>query len=1144
MELSPFRLKVDATTGNPSVARCVAYCETHDTTLRDTTLFYSAFTPGVYKDVQLTFTLSPPANGSGQDPKHPTAGVLQTLPDQTCKQIDLRVEWFGNVTTYFNRVTVEDTLAQHLFSGTYTDSIKKEAARYGAYANHDKFYLLDEPYPGAMRAFDFVAQRIKDTLADTPKEKSVTTHYTWFERLLKDAKPYWFGVDHYPFTSDIPHPSITDNPTADDAGIERWNYTTYTTRLQTAFDWAITAYLNPAAYASRAWTQPPDTLTNIIWVPQLHGIVYEATHKYRFPPNDPTLRPPAPSEIRFWYNLGLSYGAKGILAYPFGPDAATDKRETGNYPVRFPGLVAQTFNGAYQMNHAYDTAGIFGTHIYTGHNEKWKEVASLNGRLQQIADTILALNWIGAKSWSTSNTTAGSWGNIVSSIVIKDTLTTPSTDNPAYAVVGHLRKGSTDYIVVVNRRCADNAVNRDRRDITLTLDHPSLSQMLVTDIERNVAWVVKDGNSFTDRFSPGEGKIYRIENASLSGNRTFNSLTVNTQGVLTVNQGAQVNINSGGTLTVNGTFTALSGATVTMNTYSALVQTGTFTVNAGATMNIQAGCLAKFGSAKWLTVNGSLNAVGTSGSPITFTANTANPYPGSWSSVKLAGGPNTMRYCIVDYASWGIYVNNTSINTIEYCNIHHSMNYGVLAVNTSQNYRYTTVDHCDISDDNSSAALIQNARIDFIYSTMDDNNNYGVIHNAGGKSYFEHTGISGNSKDGIYVNASTGFARLAPDFGTTMGNNAVVGNDLNGQFNQINVNSGGAFLGETNASGNRIGGYNTVQGNCYLIRNNTGTPVEAEYTTWNSCPVDGGCLSGPVDPSNCLLTLMAPGTAFRSDEESNPDNVTSTVEGAAFTLTAMSEYTQELIARIEKGEIGDALGALHTLNGMCGPGGMYTYALAVSWDKFLATIAEGAYPPEVQSLARAYVIDARMNAGDFDRAAELAGLIIAKDPDDELWLHAQYQLVSALASKGEIGQALEAFDRMQSRGVSINRDAVQHLAEFVSIVQGEPDIPMPGKTAASASGTTHAPVRFGLSQNYPNPFNPTTTINYSLAEDSHVQLKIYNVIGREVASLVDGMQSAGIQTVAFDGSNLPSGVYFYRIVAGAFMDQKKLLVLK
>ncbi len=93
-----------------------------------------------------------------------------------------------------------------------------------------------------------------------------------------------------------------------------------------------------------------------------------------------------------------------------------------------------------------------------------------------------------------------------------------------------------------------------------------------------------------------------------------------------------------------------------------------------------------------------------------------------------------------------------------------------------------------------------------------------------------------------------------------------------------------------------------------------------------------------------------------------------------------------------------------------------------------------------------------------------------------------------------------------------------------------------------------APQKFALFQSYPNPFNPTTMIQYSLEKPSQVSLKIYNVLGSEVATLVNGKQEAGSYTVPFGINNgtldLSSGVYFYRLEAGSFVSTKKLILLK
>jgi len=90
----------------------------------------------------------------------------------------------------------------------------------------------------------------------------------------------------------------------------------------------------------------------------------------------------------------------------------------------------------------------------------------------------------------------------------------------------------------------------------------------------------------------------------------------------------------------------------------------------------------------------------------------------------------------------------------------------------------------------------------------------------------------------------------------------------------------------------------------------------------------------------------------------------------------------------------------------------------------------------------------------------------------------------------------------------------------------------------------NGPIEFSLFQNYPNPFNPSTTINYSIPELSYVTLKIYDVLGNEITTLVHQEKPVGSYKVEFNGTELPSGIYFYKLSTNGFTETKKMLFMK
>ena len=128
-----------------------------------------------------------------------------------------------------------------------------------------------------------------------------------------------------------------------------------------------------------------------------------------------------------------------------------------------------------------------------------------------------------------------------------------------------------------------------------------------------------------------------------------------------------------------------------------------------------------------------------------------------------------------------------------------------------------------------------------------------------------------------------------------------------------------------------------------------------------------------------------------------------------------------------------------------------------------------------------------------------------------------------------------------------NFQSIDMLKQFSLSLQAEKDKTYKFDINASITDVTDEdlqPKEFGLMQNYPNPFNPVTSINYAVAFTQHVQLKVYDLIGNEIAVLVNETKSPGRYTVEFSSAKLASGTYFYRLQAGEFVQTKKMIMLK
>ncbi|MBV6418960.1 MAG: hypothetical protein DAHOPDDO_00170 [Ignavibacteriaceae bacterium] len=140
--------------------------------------------------------------------------------------------------------------------------------------------------------------------------------------------------------------------------------------------------------------------------------------------------------------------------------------------------------------------------------------------------------------------------------------------------------------------------------------------------------------------------------------------------------------------------------------------------------------------------------------------------------------------------------------------------------------------------------------------------------------------------------------------------------------------------------------------------------------------------------------------------------------------------------------------------------------------------------------------------------------------------------IEMLETKAE-AEATFTFDI--NRNAQINR---RDTIEFM--ITGSDGIMMTKQFIFSYTG----PKEFKLEQNFPNPFNPTTTIQYQLPTDAKVTLKIYDILGSEVATLINEEQEAGFKEIKFNAINIASGMYVYRLQSGDYVSVKKMLIVK
>lgn len=341
--------------------------------------------------------------------------------------------------------------------------------------------------------------------------------------------------------------------------------------------------------------------------------------------------------------------------------------------------------------------------------------------------------------------------------------------------------------------------------------------------------------------------------------------------------------------------------------------------------------------------------------------------------------------------------------------------------------------------------------------------------------------------------------------------------------------------------------------------NLTTTPINAMLTYWGNpvvCPTPNpaafhgtvntaynlGCgggaapLTGPIGgdhPSSGMRAAMNVGLP-------SPDSSVRrySPEDSVRVVSLIAHFVD--MVQSNPDSAGDAI---PMLSAFVGPSGYFQNALGVAWETYLGGLEQTAPSARLREQAIAFRIQSLIDRNNFSSATAQLDAVLGSSASDELWFFCQSQKVTLYVQQRNFPAAEALFQAIFERGMGINPQGITQLHDLIGIAAtGRPSALM---APANTTGKTgQAPAGSSLGQNYPNPFNPVTTIRYTVPVAGKVTLRVFDLLGVEIAKLLDEYKEAGVNVINFDASSLPSGVYFYRLQAVNFVDVKKMLLMK
>jgi hypothetical protein len=837
----------------------------------------------------------------------------------------------------------------------------------------------------------------------------------------------------------------------------------------------------------------------------LHSIKFEkdlwfTPQAHRWDPVEGQRREPSAYELKLMTNLGVAYGAKGIQYYMYA--IPYDQYNNNQIGVGF----LNDDDPQTPLPRYYDTC----------HYEKWNTIRELNSKIASQGSMLMSLAW-NSSYYIHDALPSGKYITNVQSYYCPTCQNPLELESNPYIQFSFFdstpQDNNKERFYVINRRTLPDEARTIRITYNKTQTNPSnLKNWTIREVGTSNYWSGKDTGSYQTLYSAAEGKLFTLEPTVFTGGNLDTNETIS--GTYTLS--GDLTIKSGVTLTVNGAYNINANINIESN--------GVLQVTQGGTINIQKGKTLSFADNTGMTINGTLTA-----DSVIFKSNGT----GSWGyltfdgtgavnsylhNVKvkygagikcLNGADIDIESSILDTCTMGIYIYNSAPQIFNN-QINDPLGNGIYgqAYLTSPyilgNKIYKLTDQY-----NYLGIFLINGILPRIVNNDINGFDFGIYIGGGSVSHF-YNNIFNNQEapypNNRFTNNNIG---MCAGWGSTI----FGGSWYNGGYNSI--------------FGNSLDAYAYVESDILAYNDYWGeSGLNYEYDESSSIEIDNILSVDPWEQSNLKLTGNQ-GNAVNHLNKSAGDIFSGLLLEQNGNIDEAITFYKNLISNNQHIDF-SLLELLHLYT-------KYSRNEILSYlNNFLTS--NNRYNYKVKKL----LADYSLKNNQFNNAISSYDDIIKNDPNEMGSLNARFEkLFAYLNIKKDRNTASQLLSELKALNIK-DRESKEKMKIADFLIKTGPGLNKENMNII----INFVPLTYALFQNYPNPFNPHTTIQYQIPKPGIVTLKVYDILGKEVATLVNENILEGTYEVNFNASRFASGVYIYQLRAGNFIASKKMLLIK